>query len=108
MPVYGSAVLQKEEVGALLSRAANGSSAKEQASSSGAQNDTQTDLSTAAPVELTPAQVHLSLSALSLLLPEAALLKIRFLQTHHPPLDNFDEPGGDQAMQRGTCIAWMT
>ncbi|BDA49474.1 Putative ATP-dependent RNA helicase DHX57 at C-terminar half [Coccomyxa sp. Obi] len=51
-----SLISQKQEVGPSLSRAANGSSAKEQASSSG-QDDTETDLSVQTPVELTPAQV---------------------------------------------------
>lgn len=68
MPVAGCAVLQKQEVGALLDRAANGSSAKEQTSTSGTQDNADTDLTAQKPAELTSVQVHFSLSSLSLLL----------------------------------------
>ncbi|CAL8464644.1 g4179 [Coccomyxa elongata] len=52
-----SLISQKQEVGALLDRAANGISAKEQTSSSRIQDDTETDLTAQIPAELTPAQV---------------------------------------------------
>lgn len=72
------ALLQKEEAGAVSSTAANGSSGKEQASRSGTQGDTGTDLSAQTPVELTPAQV--CTSPVPSLYSSAASLEVLFFR----------------------------